>query len=157
MDAPRFDKYYRYAEMVAFLDDCVASHPTLAALEVIGKSHEGRDIPALTVTNTETGPALSKPALYIDANIHGSEVTACSSCLYIAWRLLNGYADDAEIAAMLDTTAFYLIPMVSPDGVEHCLSTPGRVRSGTRLYPHEEEKDGLYPDDVDGDGDVVLA
>ena len=80
MEPPRFDKYYRYAEMVAFLDDCVASHPTLAALEVIGKSHEGRDIPALTVTNTETGPALSKPALYIDANIHGSEVTACSSC-----------------------------------------------------------------------------
>ncbi|MBT3267382.1 carboxypeptidase [Candidatus Poribacteria bacterium] len=155
MDAPRFDKYYRYDEMVALLEQFAAEYPTLAQVEVIGQSHEGRDIPALTVTNADTGAALSKPALYIDANIHGSEVTACSSCLYIAWRLLNGYADDAEIAAMLDTTAFYLIPMVSPDGVEHCLSTPGRVRSGTRLYPHEEEKDGLYPDDVDGDGRIL--
>ena len=155
MEAPSFDKYYRYAEMVAFLEDCVAAHPTLATLEVIGQSDEGRDIPALTVTNADTGGALSKPALYIDANIHGSEVTACSSCLYIAWRLLDGYAADDAIRDMLDSTTFYLIPMVSPDGVEHCLSTPGVVRSGTRQYPHEEEMDGLYPDDVDGDGRIL--
>ncbi|MAF13107.1 carboxypeptidase [Candidatus Poribacteria bacterium] len=155
MEAPRFDKYYRYDEMVALLAQLADEFPTLARVEVIGQSYEGRDIPALTVTNADTGAALNKPALYIDANIHGSEVTACTSCLYIAWRLLSGHADDAEIAAMLDTTAFYLIPMVSPDGVEHCLSTPGRVRSGTRLYPHEEEKDGLYPDDVDGDGRIL--
>jgi murein tripeptide amidase MpaA len=155
MDAPRFDRYYRYAEMTSMLAQFATEFPSLALLESVGTSHEGRDIPALTVTNVETGDALSKPALYIDANIHGSEVTACTSCLYIAWRLLSGYGDDPAITNMLDTTAFYLIPMVSPDGVEHCLSTPGTVRSGTRLYPNEDEREGLYPDDIDGDGRIL--
>ncbi|MEO2004475.1 MAG: M14 family zinc carboxypeptidase, partial [Candidatus Poribacteria bacterium] len=110
MDAPSFDKYYRYAEMTSLLAQFATEFPSLALLESVGTSHEGRDIPALTVTNVETGDALSKPALYIDANIHGSEVTACTSCLYIAWRLLSGYGDDPAITNMLDTTAFYLIP-----------------------------------------------
>ena len=35
------------------------------------------------------------------------------------------------------------------------LSGTGWVRSGTRLYPHEEERDGLHPQDVDGDGQIL--
>lgn len=155
MQKPDFTKYYRYAELTEILETFSREFPTLCRLESIGKSHEGRDVWALTITATEKGDALEKPAMYVDGNIHGSEVTASTACLYIAWRLLAEYGSNDEITALVDGTTFYLIPVVSPDGVEFCLSTPGRVRSGTRLYPYEEQKDGLYPEDINGDGLIL--
>ncbi|MDA1193199.1 MAG: M14 family zinc carboxypeptidase, partial [Candidatus Poribacteria bacterium] len=142
MQAPDFTKYYRYDECADLLRAMANDYPNLASLESIGKSYEGRDIWALTVTNAATGDPLDKPGFYIDGNIHGSEVTASTACLYIAWHLLSTYEDNSETTALVDENAFYLIPMVSPDGVEFCLSTPGRVRSGTRMFPYEEERDG---------------
>ena len=37
-------------------------YPSLVQVDSIGKSHEGRDIWLVTVTNQETGPAAEKPA-----------------------------------------------------------------------------------------------
>ena len=61
---------------------CVRDHPRLAAIESIGKSHEGRDIWLLTVTNTATGPAADKPAFWVDGNIHATEVAASTANLH---------------------------------------------------------------------------
>jgi murein tripeptide amidase MpaA len=155
MPKPDFSKYYRYHEQTELLQSYVREYPKLATLESIGKSYEGRDIWALTINNPDTGAPLEKPGFYIDGNIHGSEVTASAAAVYIAWRLLSNYGKDDEVARLVDGTAFYIIPMVSPDGVEFCLSTPGRVRSGVRLYPDEEPKDGLEPEDINGDGLIL--
>ena len=51
MPSIAFDRFYRHAELMALLAACVRDHPQLASLETIGKSHEGRDIPLLTITN----------------------------------------------------------------------------------------------------------
>ncbi|MGY8824546.1 MAG: M14 family zinc carboxypeptidase [Candidatus Latescibacterota bacterium] len=79
------------------------------------------------------GPAAGKPCLYVDGNIHGSEVTASTAALYFARTLLSGYGTDDEITDIVDENTFYIIPVVSPDGVEHVLSNAGWVRSGTRM------------------------
>jgi murein tripeptide amidase MpaA len=155
MNKPSFDHYYRYDEMTALLRNYAHAFPQLAALNSIGKSYEGRDIWALTLTQTTTGPDREKPGFYVDGNIHGSEVTASVTALYFAWKLLSGYGEDPAITHLLDCNAFYIIPAISPDGVEHVLSGAGWVRSGTRLYPHEEERDGLHPQDIDGDGQIL--
>ena len=152
MDKPDFARYYRYDEMTALLQAYEREFAGLAALESIGKSYEGRDIWALTITNGATGAALEKPGFYVDGNIHGSEVTASVTALYFAWTLLSGYGEDEALTQLVDETTFYIIPAVSPDGVEHVLSNAGFVRSGTRMYPHEEERDGLHEEDIDGDG-----
>jgi len=152
MDKPEFARYYRYDEMTALLQAYEREFRGLAALESIGTSYEGRDIWSLIITNGATGAALEKPGFYIDGNIHGSEVTASVTALYFAWRLLSGHGAQEELARLVDETTFYIIPAVSPDGVEHVLSSAGFVRSGTRMYPHEEERDGLHEEDIDGDG-----
>ena len=155
MDKPDFAKYYRYDEMTELLQLYASSFPELAAVESIGKSYEGRDIWALTISNSATGAPLEKPGFYVDGNIHGSEVTASVTALYFAWTLLSGHGNDEALTPLVDETTFYIIPAVSPDGVEHVLSKAGFVRSGTRMYPHEEERDGLHEEDIDGDGMIL--
>jgi murein tripeptide amidase MpaA len=118
----RFDRFYRYEELTAILQGFADAKPSLFAVESIGKSHEGRDIPVVTVTNTATGPAAHKPAFWIDGNIHAAELTASSACLYYLQALAQGYGSDPEITRLLDTRAVYVCPRINPDGAEWALS-----------------------------------
>lgn len=153
MNKPAFDKYYRHDDLTELLQTFVREFPEVTRLESIGKSHEGRDVWALTITGP--GEALDKPGFLVDGNIHGSEVTASTTALYFAWTLLSGYGSDETITRIVDDSAIYIIPVISPDGVEHVLSNVGWVRSGTRMYPEEEARDGLHMGDVDGDGRIL--
>jgi murein tripeptide amidase MpaA len=152
---PDFAKYYRYDELTELIQTYEKEFVGLAEVSSIGKSHEGRDIWALTITNLDSGDPSEKPGFYVDGNIHGSEVTASSTALYFAWTLLSGYANQQSITDLVDRNTFYIIPAVSPDGVEYVLSNTGIVRSGTRVYPHEEARDGLHPEDIDGNGHIL--
>ena len=64
----RFDRFYTYAEVQETLDAWAAAFPSLLAVESIGTSYEGRDIPLATVTNLETGPPEEKPAIFVPAH-----------------------------------------------------------------------------------------
>lgn len=152
-----FDRFHRYAELTALLHELAAAHPGLATIESIGRSHEGRDIWVVGVTNRATGPAADKPALWVDGNIHATEVASSAACLYLLQTLLDGYGGDEEITRALDTRAFYVCPRINPDGAEWALADrPQWVRSSTRPYPYDDEDpDGLVVEDIDGDGRIL--
>src|SRR4029453_8634093 len=126
-------------------------------LESIGKSFEGRDVWLATVTNLATGPAREKPALWIDGNIHATELAASAACLFFLKTLVEGYGSDADISRSLDTRAFYICPRINPDGAEWAMAAnPKLIRSSTRPYPYDEEAiDGLHIEDIDGDGRIL--
>ncbi len=153
---PRFDQFYRHPELSRLLQDYAAALPGLIKLSSIGKSHEGRDIWLVTITNSTTGPAEDKPALWVDGNIHAAELTASTACLYFLHQLATG-ADDPRLRHLLDTRAVYLCPRLNPDGAELALADrPRHIRSGTRPYPFDEPHiEGLTVEDVDGDGRVL--
>ncbi len=153
----RFDTYYNYADLTERLYFLVAAYPHLLALESIGKSHEGRDVWCVTATNTATGSAQDKPAFWCDGNIHATEVSASSACLYLLHKLATQYDQDATVTHALDTRAYYVVPRVNPDGAELFFApNPRYLRSSTRPYPYDEEPlDGLKPDDIDGDGRLL--
>ena len=157
MPATRFDRYYRFDELTRLLEAYAREYPKLVELQSIGSSHEGREIWLVTVTNLASGPAAEKPALWVDGNIHASEVSPSSMCLYHLHTLVSGYGTDDTITDCLDTRAFYLCPRVNPDGAEWALADAPRViRSGTRPYPYDEEPlDGLVEGDIDGDGRIL--
>ncbi len=153
-----FDRYYRYAELTETLHAFAREYPQLVQVESIGKSYEGRDIWLVTVTNTATGAANEKPALWVDGNIHASEVSPTSACLYLLNKLVNAYGQDAEITRCLDTRVFYLCPRINPDGAELALADKPRIiRSSTRPYPYDEDPyGGLISEDMDGDGRMLM-
>jgi murein tripeptide amidase MpaA len=158
MPQVRFDTYYRYDELTRILHAFAEEYPHLVRIESIGKSYEGRDIWLLTVTNFATGPAEEKPALWVDGNIHASEVSPSSACLYLIHRLTREYGSHEKITRCLDTRAFYICPRVNPDGAEWALADkPKIIRSSTRPYPYDEDPiGGLVVEDIDGDGRMLM-
>ncbi|MGE5580859.1 MAG: M14 family metallopeptidase [Bacillota bacterium] len=156
--APKFDHYWLFSEVESALKEWAAEYPRLCALESIGKSGEGRDIWAVTITNAATGCASSKPAFYFDGNHHAGEVTGSMISMYTVKYLLENYGKDDRVTRILDRYAVYAIPRISPDGAEVYLTTPDTLRSVPRFYPYPnpEEKEGLYPADIDGDGEILL-
>jgi murein tripeptide amidase MpaA len=158
MPQVRFDTYYRYEELTRILHAYAEEYPQLVRIESIGKSYEGRDIWLLTVTNFATGLAEEKPALWVDGNIHASEVSPSSACLYLIHRLTREYGSNEKITRCLDTRAFYICPRVNPDGAEWALADkPKIIRSSTRPYPYDEDPiGGLVVEDIDGDGRMLM-
>ena len=152
----RFDRFYTYADLNELLDAWASEFPTLFRSESIGTSYEGREIPLVTVTNGETGPADEKPAVIVHAQIHAMEFTGTTAALTLLDRLLHGYGEDEKVTAALDTRTFYVVPRVNPDGAEAGLADGRFRRSSVRPYPREELLDGLHREDVDGDGRVLM-
>src|SRR4051794_6798525 len=156
MSALRFDRLYSYDELTAALHELAAAHPELLTVESIGHSHEGRDLWLATVTNRATGPHNEKPALFIEANIHATEITGSTAALHLLHRLVTEHGQADDVTRVLDTRCFYVMPRVNPDGVEFALADPPTfVRSSTRVYPRPDQQPGLVEGDVDGDGRVL--
>ncbi len=154
---PRFDTFYRYDALTRLLFDYSEAHPELVTLHSIGKSHEGRDIWVVAVTNVATGPDIDKPAFWVDGNIHAAELTASTACMYYLHHLVTGYGQEPAVTHLLDTRAIYICPRLNPDGAELALADrPRHIRSSTRRYPFDEEPvDGLTIEDIDGDGRIL--
>jgi murein tripeptide amidase MpaA len=153
-----YDHFYRFDELTSLLHAFSQEYPQLIRLESIGQSWEGRDIWLLRVTNFDLGPDTVKPGLWIDGNIHATELAASTACLYFLNHLVTGYGCDPNITRCLDRRTFYLCPRLNPDGAELALADrPQILRSGTRPYPQRPiDLPGLQEADIDGDGRILL-
>ncbi|MCB0965840.1 MAG: hypothetical protein KDB37_03305, partial [Ilumatobacter sp.] len=153
-----FDRFLRYDELVAWLHDIAGAHPELVSIETYGRSHEGRDLWLATVTDTSTGAHDTKPAHWVDANIHSVELTASVAATHLIHRLVTGFGDDDTITRALHTRTFYVVPRVNPDGAEWALADhPEYRRSSIRPWPWRDAHRpvGHRGEDVDGDGRVL--
>lgn len=148
--------YFNNEDLETVLRDWVETYPRLIARSELGRSHEGRPIPLLTLTNQETGADTDKAAIWIDANIHATEIAGTTTALAIVHTLLSGYGSDAHITRLLDQVTFYIAPRLNPDGAALAMAeNPRYVRSGTRPYPEDERAPGLHAEDIDGDGRIL--
>ena len=153
-----YDRYLTYAELTSQMQLFTEKYPELASLASAGKSFEGRDIWALTISAGGELPPDEKPGMYIEGNIHAGEVTASMVCLYTAQHLLENYGVCEEITHLLNTRTYYILPRVNPDGAEKYLTTPYTLRSSVKPYPDVETASlpGLHPCDINGDGHILL-
>ena len=155
-----FNRFYDYGEMVAAIRKLEAAHPGWIEMRSLGKSVEGRDLWLVVLNDPEGAPHRDKPAMYIDANVHGNEIQGTEVTLYTMWYLLENRDRLPEIGSLLRRVAFYFVPTVNPDGRNawfHRPSTPHTPRSGLR--PVDDDRDGQAdedgPDDLDGDGSIT--
>ena len=157
MGAPSTSFYPDFRQLSDRLQGFARDYPELARLDSIGKSHEGRDIWLLTLTRFTTGTAESRPALWVDANLHSIELVGSVAALQLAELLLTGDGEREDIGRCLDRYTIYICPRVNPDGAELALATPPRlIRSSARPWPFDEPlHDGVEARDIDGDGRVL--
>jgi len=154
-----FDRFLRYDEMAAWLRGLAAAHPGLLTVGSYGTSHAGRELLVATITDSSAGAHDAKPAHWIDANIHATEVTGGVAALFIIGDLVSRHAaGDPVVVEALRTRTFYVAPRVNPDGVEDALADRPRYhRSSVRPWPWRDGHrwPGLHPEDVDGDGRIL--
>ena len=157
----RFDHYYTLEQVYEAVQALNTAYPEMTKLEEAGKSEEDRPIYALTVNNPKTGPALAKPAIYVDGNIHGNEIQGGEVCLYLLDYLLGNYGKNKEVTELLDKRVFYVVPVVNVDGRYHFFHDANTASSNRGLrIALDDDRDGLadedFPDDLDGDGNICM-
>jgi len=151
-----FNHYFSNDELIALITSWAEIFPQLITVNKLGESYEKRPIWILTITNQASGMAQDKPAVWIDANIHATEISGTTVALFIAQSLLHGYGNDLQITRLLDTSVFYIVPRVNPDGAALAMGPkPCYVRSGVRPYPWDEKEEGLHVEDIDNDGRIL--
>jgi murein tripeptide amidase MpaA len=151
-----FNHYFTNAEIESHLKEWENQYPGLIHISTIGHSHEGSPIWLATLTNTATGPASGKPAIWLDGNIHATELAGTTTVLYFLHQALSGYGVDERITRLLDEATFYAVPRINPDGAGQAMSDhPHFLRSGVRPYPWMELDEGLHVQDINGDGRIL--
>jgi hypothetical protein len=155
-----FDHFYDGPAVEAALRDLHSAYPDLTTLQSIGKSEEGRDMWLLTINNSKTGKDTDKPGVYVDGAIHGNEIQATEVCLYLASYMLDSYDDNPVITNLVDSCAFYILPVVNVDGRWHFFADPSGYNIGrSARVPYDDDRDGLADeddyDDLDGDGEIL--
>ena len=158
--AVRWNRYHDYDRAAEILEQLAAAHPDRARLASAGKSHQGRDMWVLTITDFKSGSDTAKPAFWIDGGIHANEIQATEVALYTAWYLLEMHAQNAQVRRLLDRRAFYVAPMLSPDSRQAHFDRPNTTHSPrSGQMPIDDDRDGLVdedgPDDLDGDGHIT--
>ena len=151
-------KYLDHAEIVDQLGRWALAHSDLARVSAIGKSAQGRDILMLTLGRD---PDDARPAVWVDGNMHASEVCGSSVALAIAEDILaihggastaGGKPLPAHMAQAIRDTLFYIVPRISPDGAEEVLKVGRYVRSSPVDERAHQRHAHWVSEDVDGDG-----
>ncbi len=150
-----FDRWHDVAELQADMKTLEKAYPKFVKYIVLGKSYAGRDIAGAIVNNPDTGPDTSKPAMYIEANIHGNEIQGGEICIYTIWYLMENYGKIDRITKLVNERAFYIVPTVNPDGRDYFMHGPGG-NSRTGHMPVDDDNDYQFdedgPEDLNGNG-----
>lgn len=153
-------RYYNSSEMLKIMKELERRYPKLAKVYVIGKSYLGKDLHLMEITNRDIKPALEKPAIYIDGNMHTGEQTGAMLTLYMIWHLLSNYGKDEQVSRLVDTRTFYLRPKYGVDAQDWWLENPGDTDYGGSVHPRDNDLDGVADedptDDLNGDGHITV-
>lgn len=150
-----FNRWHDVAELKANFEKLEKAWPKFLKLTSLGKSYGGRDIILMTINNPDTGPEMSKPAMFIEANVHGNEIQGSEVSMYTVWYLMENYGRIEQITKLVNERVFYIVPTVNPDGRDYFLKGTG-AGARTGHVPVDDDGDGLFdedgPDDLNGNG-----
>lgn len=150
--------YLDHAAVWSQLQTWAQLYPEFVQVSVLGRSAEGRDIPLLTIGRR---PEELRPAIWVDANMHATEVCGTSVALAIAEDIINLHRGQpgegaaglpAHMAQVLTQALVYVCPRLSPDGAETILKEGRYVRSSPVDGRVTRERAHWVGQDINGDG-----
>jgi murein tripeptide amidase MpaA len=152
-----FRHYYPLEEVDETCEMLARRFPELVSMREIGRSFQDRPIYCVTLCARRTGAHDTKPAMYIDSNIHGNEIQGTEIILVTIWYLLRNYGHEPWVTNLVDTRTFYFVPVVNPDSRHHWFAEPNSPHSLRGNHrPFDDDRDGEFdedpPNDLNGDG-----
>ncbi|PXX99717.1 M14 family metallopeptidase [Halomonas sp. LBP4] len=157
LDGPFRHRYLTHEALTRQLEEWAQAFPQLARLQSIGTTPQGRDIWVLTIGPE---PERRRPGVWVDGNMHGTELAGSSVALAVAEAALALHLDPEALPGgwpehqrrFLREVLFYVCPRISPDGAEQVLRQRGFVRSAPRRTPDSPARPHWRTEDLDGDG-----
>ncbi|TJZ45357.1 zinc carboxypeptidase [Streptomyces piniterrae] len=114
--------YHTYAEETKEIDGLVAKYPDILSKQVIGKSHEGRDILALKLSKNVKKDE-KEPEVLFTHHQHAREHLTVEMALYLLNEFTSKYGSDDRITKMLDSREIWILPNLNPDGGEYDIAS----------------------------------
>lgn len=148
--------YWRYADLQRWLAHLGETARDVVRVERFGSSAEGRP---LYVVKVGRDPDRARPALWVDANMHASELVGINVAVCFVDDLLalhrgeNPRGLSGPAVAMARDALVYVVPTLSPDGME-AVSDDGRFVRSSPVPPHASQRPRWRQVDLDGDGQV---
>lgn len=139
-----YDVYHSFDEPItgirAALRRIAATYPRLTRIEHIGRTLEGRQLPAVRLTNESV--RVPKPQVLFVATTHAREWISTEVAMRLIEYLVSNHGTDSRVTSLLDTTEVWIIPVVNPDGYQYTFTNERLWRKNLR--------------DNDGDGQITL-
>ncbi|MHC4594256.1 MAG: M14 family zinc carboxypeptidase [Planctomycetota bacterium] len=124
--------YHNYATLTDELNTYAEAYPDICRLYTLGQSVQGRELWAVLITDNPDEEE-DEPEFKYVSTMHGDEPVGTEMCLYFIDLLLTKYGTDERITNLVDSTAIWIVPLMSPDGLE--LGTRNNA-SGINLNRH---------------------
>ncbi|OLN97297.1 putative metallocarboxypeptidase ecm14 [Colletotrichum chlorophyti] len=116
-----FQDYHPLSTIIQWMRLNEAMFPAITQIISIGKSYEGRDIPALKIgvkapPGKQTG---KRKTVVVTGGMHAREWISTTTANYVAWSFITAFGREPMITKLLEHFDFVFIPVVNPDGVEY--------------------------------------
>lgn len=146
-----WNEYWEYSKVETWVRQFAADNPEWVSLEVLGTTALGRPILLLSLGEK---PA-ETPAFWIDAGTHAAEWTGVMALLY-ALEQWGNFAATFQGKVWFQNNTIFALPCISPDGYQALMEGEPFLRSTLRAPKNGVFRQGLDPQDIDGDGRVLF-
>lgn len=158
---PFRQRFLFYQELTEQLEAWARAFPDFVRLQSLGTTLEGRAIHLLTIGPE---PNRDRPSVWVDGNMHATELSGSSVALAIAEDFIRLHAEpdfDAHslpphVRDVLRRVRVYVVPRMCPDGAEAVLTTGRYIRSNPRDRRPNAHRPRWIARDMDGDGLALL-
>ncbi len=133
-DAAMAGSYHTLAQVQTMLEDIASNYPSITNLFSIGKTHEGRDIWCLEVSDNP-GVDEGEPGVLFMGLHHAREWPTVEICLHIANNLTSLYSVNSTIADLVDNRRIWIIPVTNADGYYYCHDQGVDWRKNRHYFP----------------------
>ncbi len=142
--------YSSHSKLSQKLKNLHSNYSNLSKLEVLTTTVGGHKIWALTLSK---GNAKNKPAIAIVSGVDGKHILGPEMAVNIAEDILKNHAD------VLENTAFYIFPNMSPNATENYFSSLKHYKNGNARKTDDDRDGAINEDpfeDLNKDGLITL-
>jgi hypothetical protein len=158
---PFRERFLTHDELSSQLDAWAGAFPAFVRVRTLTTTLEGRPLRLIEIG---PDPDRDRPSVWVDGNMHATELSGSSVALAIAEDFIRLHADPAFVPSGLPPHALetlrevrvFVLPRMSPDGAESVLTTGRYVRSNPRDRRPGAHRPRWIAADVDGDGLSLL-
>jgi murein tripeptide amidase MpaA len=118
-DPTWFTDYKNIDAVNAKLNAMAADHPELVQVLDLGVTYENRHIYGIRIT----GPGENKPAVLFNGCHHAREWISVMVPMWVADKLVYGYATDPTVQSILNSIEVFVVPVVNVDGYVYTWTT----------------------------------